>query len=212
MGDAEKVAVGVAGAVTVTWVHAPQLSDSFDSVMEPVFAAELLSAQTRTNHVAADGKVYERVAFVVPLVASVVAVCVPMSVLPAPAALVARWNRLVNPAPVDAPPVFEIVAVSVTTLAVVADVGVTEPVVRLDCAAETVTVVVAATALEAPTQRTEYVVFVVGETLTEPESPDGVKFVPVQLVAFVDDQVRVELPPRAMVVGDVERLAVGTTA
>ena len=45
----------------------------------------------------------------------------------------------------------------------------------------------------APVQETEYVVFVVGETLTEPDVWFPVaKFVPVQLVALLDDQVRVE--------------------
>ncbi len=63
VGFAEIEAVGAGvPADTVTAVHAPQLSDSLDSVIVPVEAAEFLSAQARTYHVAADGNVYESVA------------------------------------------------------------------------------------------------------------------------------------------------------
>ena len=57
VGDAESAAVGVGVADATTAVQAPQLSDSFDSVMVPDDAAEFLSAQTRTYHVAAEGNV-----------------------------------------------------------------------------------------------------------------------------------------------------------
>jgi len=42
---------------TTTFVHALQLSPSFDSAMVPVEAALVLSAQARTEYVPADGKV-----------------------------------------------------------------------------------------------------------------------------------------------------------
>ena len=147
VGEAAIVAVGAAAAETVTAVHAPQLSDSFDSVITPVFAEELLSAQTRTYHVAAEGKVCESETPTLPPAATEDAANVPMSVDPAPAALVARWKRLVKPAPVD-PPTFVTVPERVTAAPTVADVGVTEPEVRLGCAAATVTT--ALTVLEFP--------------------------------------------------------------
>jgi hypothetical protein len=53
-----------------------------------------------------------------------------MEVAFAPPALVARWKRSVNEAPVDPVPVFAIVPLRVTALPVVADVGVMEPAVR----------------------------------------------------------------------------------
>ncbi len=111
--------------------------------MVPVEAAEFLSAQTRTYQVAAEGKVYEKVAVVLPPEASAVALLVPMSVALAPEELVACWKRLANPAPVDADPVFETVAESVTAVPTVADVGDTEPAVRLGLVPETVTVALA---------------------------------------------------------------------
>ena len=43
----------------------------------------------------------------------------------------------------------------------------------------------------APEQLTEYVVLLVGETVTEPLVPLAVKWVPVQELALVEDQVRV---------------------
>lgn len=85
--------------------HAPQLLLSFDSVTVPVLAAELLSAQARTNQVPAEGKAYERVAFMVPPALSVLAeVCVPISVVPVPPLLVARWKSVEKPAGTDALP------------------------------------------------------------------------------------------------------------
>ncbi len=54
----------------------------------------------------------------------------------------------------------------------------------------------------APEQLREYVVVVVGDTDTEPEvKPPVVKLPLVHDVALADDQVRVELPPEAMLVG-----------
>ena len=52
-------------------------------------------------------------------------------------------------------------------------------------------------------------VLVVGETDTEPEVPLAVKFTPVQEVALVEDQVRVEELPDVMEAGEAERVAVG---
>jgi hypothetical protein len=52
-------------------------------------------------------------------------------------------------------------------------------------------------------------VVVVGETLAEPEVPEAVKPVPVQEVALVDDQVKVEAVPEGTVVGLAVREAVG---
>ena len=59
-----------------------------------------------------------------------------------------------------------------------------------------------------PVHVTEYVVVTLGETETEPEVPLAVKPVPVQDVALVEDQVRVEELPEAMEVGDALRVAV----
>ncbi len=119
---APTVRFGAAAAETVTAVHAEQLLLSFDSAMAPV-----LSAQTRTYQVPAVGNVYESVAAPVPEAASAPLVCVPISVLPVPDASVARWNRLVKPAPVAADPLLEMVEESVTAVPLVAAVGVTEP-------------------------------------------------------------------------------------
>ena len=52
-------------------------------------------------------------------------------------------------------------------------------------------------------------VLVVGETETLPEVPLGVKLVPVQEVALVEDQVRVEELPAVMEAGEAVRVAVG---
>ena len=91
VGDTEQEAV-TGGFDTVTAVQPPQLFPSFDSVMVPVDAAELLSAQARTYQVAADGKVYERVALVLPPEASAEALWVPMLVVFEPDESVARLN------------------------------------------------------------------------------------------------------------------------
>ncbi|MGH8282612.1 MAG: hypothetical protein ACRESE_02045 [Gammaproteobacteria bacterium] len=61
----------------------------------------------------------------------------------------------------------------------------------------------------APVQVIEYVVVCIGETLAEPEVPEAVKPVPVQLVTFLEDQVRVEDWPFVIEVGDAERATVG---
>ena len=91
VGEAVMVAVGAGvAAVTVTAVHAPQLFDSFDSVIVPAEADEFLSAQARTYHVAAEGNVYESVAVVFAPAANALALWVPMSVEPVPDASVAR--------------------------------------------------------------------------------------------------------------------------
>ena len=60
-----------------------------------------------------------------------------------------------------------------------------------------------------PVQVTEYVVLCDGVTVTEPALPDAVKLVPVQEVAFVEDQVRVDDWPEVIDVGDAESEAVG---
>jgi hypothetical protein len=48
-----------------------------------------------------------------------------------------------------------------------------------------------------------------GETVTEPEVPEAVKPVPLQLVALVLDQVRIVDWVRGMFEGEAERVAVG---
>jgi len=58
----------------------------------------------------------------------------------------------------------------------------------------------------------EYVVEVVGETDTEPEVPLAVKLVPVQLVALVEEYVRVAELPEVILVGEAVRVAVGAAA
>jgi hypothetical protein len=92
-----KAVIGVAaeavkfGWVTVIAVHTPQLFPSFDSVMVPVFAAELLSAHARTYHVAAEGKVYDLVAVKLPPAETLeLRTYVPISVEPVPDESVAR--------------------------------------------------------------------------------------------------------------------------
>ena len=61
-----------------------------------------------------------------------------------------------------------------------------------------------------PVQDRVYVVVVEGDAVTEPETaPPVAKPVPVQDVAFVEDQVRVVELPFVMVVGEPERVAVG---
>ena len=76
----------------------------------------------------------------------------------------------------------------------------------------TVTVAVAAGEVPpVPVQVIEYVAVAVGETDCVPLValvPDQLPLA-VQLVAFVDDQVNVELLPEVMLVGEAERVAVG---
>ncbi len=123
------------------------------------------------------------------------------------------WNRLLNVVEVLAVPPFATDAEKVTAVPFVSEpearAGV--PVVR-SMVAEAVTVTVALAAGDvppAPVQVIVYVVLVVGETATEPEvAVPAVKLL-VHDVAFVEDQVRVELEPLAIEVGDAERFAVG---
>ena len=61
----------------------------------------------------------------------------------------------------------------------------------------------------APVQVTEYVVFVVGETLVDPLVPEAVKPTPVHDVALVLDHVRVEDCPEVIDVGEAVSAAVG---
>ena len=83
---AESDAVG--GFDAVTWVHGVvQLSPSLDSVI-----TEALSAHALTYQVAAEVKVYERVALVLPPEASAEALWVPMLVVFEPDESVARLN------------------------------------------------------------------------------------------------------------------------
>ncbi len=53
-----------------------------------------------------------------------------MSVALVPLALVARWNSVVNPAPVAPPPAFVTVELKVTGIPIVADSGVIPPAER----------------------------------------------------------------------------------
>lgn len=57
---------------------------------------------------------------------------------------------------------------------------------------ETVTLAFAVAVPPAPVQLIEYEAVAVGETVALPEVPDAVKPVPVQEVALVEDQVRVD--------------------
>ena len=84
--------------------------------------------------------------------------------------------------------------------------------VAVGIGADAVTVTVALLAGDvplAPVHVTEYVVVTLGETETEPEVPLAVKPVPVQDVALVEDQVRVEEFPETTEVGLAESEAVG---
>ena len=64
-----------------------------------------------------------------------------------------------------------------------------------------------------PVQVTEYEVVLPGTTLSNPlVAPPVEKFVPVQEVAFVEDQVRVEELPWTTEVGSAVSVAVGRTA
>ena len=73
----------------------------------------------------------------------------------------------------------------------------------------TVTVAFADAVPPAPVQVTVYVVVMEGVTLIEPDTPDGVKLVPVHDVAFVEFHVSVLEPPRVTEVGAAETEAVG---
>ena len=59
-----------------------------------------------------------------------------------------------------------------------------------------------------PMHVTEYVAFVVGLTDTEPDVPEAVNPLPVQEVAFCEDQVSVAEPPEVIDDGLAERDAV----
>jgi hypothetical protein len=65
----------------------------------------------------------------------------------------------------------------------------------------TVTVVPLIAVPSAPVQVNKYVVVTEGDTCTLPAVPVGVKLVPVQLVALVEDQVSVDELPWTMLVG-----------
>jgi hypothetical protein len=54
-----------------------------------------------------------------------------------------------------------------------------------------------------------YVVLVVGETETDPETPDGEKPAPLQAVALVDDHESVDEAPEAMLLGFAPNTSVG---
>ena len=56
------------------------------------------------------------------------------AIVPPPFAAVATWIRLLNDAPVEAVPPFEMLAENVVALPAVADVGEMDPAVRLGCA------------------------------------------------------------------------------
>ena len=60
-----------------------------------------------------------------------------------------------------------------------------------------------------PEHETEYVVVTEGVTVTVPEVPEAVKPVPVQEVAFAEDQVRVADCPAVIVEGEALMEAVG---
>lgn len=116
VGLATRFTVGVAGAeVTVRSVHGPQLSFSSDSVIDPVLAELVLSAQTRIDLVPAANEIEGEVAialdpftkiFIVLEVRSLVVDPVP----PAPLFLCQKYGK---EAPVVAVPMLEIEAVYV---------------------------------------------------------------------------------------------------
>ena len=117
---------------TVTFVHAPQLFALFDSVITPPPADEVLSAHARAEYVPTEGKVYAGdVAVLLPdAVRAPIAVAVRSVTVPPPFAALATWMKLEKLAPVDALPMFEIMACRAIGTDTVAVIGVTEPAVR----------------------------------------------------------------------------------
>jgi len=104
-----QVGSGVA-TVTVTFVQALQLLFSFDSVITPPPADEVLSAQALMEYVPAEAKVWETVAVPLPPAARAPMAEDVLSVMvPPPLAAEATWKKLLNPAPVPAVPILEIV-------------------------------------------------------------------------------------------------------
>jgi len=97
-------------ALTVTFVHPPQLLPSLDSVITPPPAEEVLSAQALMEYVPAEAKVWETVAVPLPPAARAPMAVEALSVMvPPPLAALATWKKLLNPAPVPAVPILEIV-------------------------------------------------------------------------------------------------------
>ena len=76
----------------------------------------------------------------------------------------------------------------------------------------TVTVAWLVAAPPAPLHVTLYVVFVLGDTAAEPDTPEEVKPLPVHEVAFVEDHVSVEVWPAVIAEGDALSVAVKTGA
>ena len=73
----------------------------------------------------------------------------------------------------------------------------------------TVTVAEAVAEPPLPVQVIEYVVVFDGAPVRLPDIPVGLKLVPVQLVAFVDDQLNVDCCPELIDVGFAESVTVG---
>ena len=122
------------------------------------------------------------------------------------------WKRFENVEEVFPVPPFVTFALKVTTVLEarfpVFTLG--TPEVKSSVPAVTVTVVLLFPVPPEPVQLTEYVVFDVGETATEPETAFPVeKLVPVQDVAFVADHVMVELLPDTILDGVAEIVATG---
>lgn len=117
----------VAALVTVTSVQPPQLFVSSDSAIVPTMAV-LLSAQNLTEYVPAEAKVYEALAVFVPPLARIgigegVAAVRGLTVPPVPWVPKATCIEFKKVAPVDPPPVLEIVEVKACGILVVAEAG-----------------------------------------------------------------------------------------
>ncbi len=114
---------------TVTAVHGPQLSASFDSVMVLTHEA-LLSAQARTYQVPTVGNVYDTCEVSPAEGARAGEVSVLVVVTALWSASLSIWKRLVKPVGVSSVPAFVMRDESVTEVPCVAVVGVMAPAVR----------------------------------------------------------------------------------
>ncbi len=120
------------GLDTEIAVHAPELLLSLDSLMAPESAVPLLSAQTRKYQIPPEGNAYESPATSVPFADTLGEPSVPISVVFAPPADVARWNKLVKAPFVPDCPMLVIVAENICATPATAEVGDTAPVMRSD--------------------------------------------------------------------------------
>jgi hypothetical protein len=119
-------------AETTTFVHPPQLFDSLDSEMTPVFVGEVLSAQTRTEYVPAEVKLYdgEVAVLLAPAERADIEAAARLVIVPPPLAAFATWKKFENPAPVETGPLFVIIEVNVLATLTVAVLGEEAPAER----------------------------------------------------------------------------------